>query len=238
MRFLNKYKIHEYFESGTKKLPLRVLKLKRPKWAGIKRKLKFKKFIWIDGVKTRILAKFSDPIKNEVSAYRKVYASKLFRLEFQSKRYLKSLYDSSIKWESNRRQGFRKEYLCSKLIKPLFYIDTFLWYLNFFPSSWTARQVISSGYILVNEKPIKLNYIIKEGDIIQINLPEKFEYFNRYQIIRKKFKKNRFFFPFLEYDYYTNTFIVLKDLKHFSRNDLILLLNQNQKSKFDIDFNF
>ena len=40
MRFLTKYKIHEHKISATGKLPLRVLKFKRPKWKKIKEKLK------------------------------------------------------------------------------------------------------------------------------------------------------------------------------------------------------
>jgi len=49
MRFLNKYKIHEHFASGVRKLPIKALKFKKPKWAKIRNK--FLKYLGIKYLK-------------------------------------------------------------------------------------------------------------------------------------------------------------------------------------------
>lgn len=231
MRFLNKYKLHENFASGSKKLPLRVLKFKRPKWANIKRKLKDRNVFWKFGKKRfKKRPHFINLLK--VRLQKKFYFNKVFSKKFQTRKYISSLYDNSIKFSNDKKHTFRKTLISSILVKPLFRIDILLWYLKFFVSSWSARQFISSGHVYINSKRIKLNYIIKKGDVITFDLPESIESINAYVEIKSKFLKSRNFLPFLEYDYYTNTFIVLKNWNEVSENDLALLFNDNKKVKY------
>lgn len=230
MRFLNKYKIHENFAASSEKLPLRVLKFKRPKWAKIKNKLKIRKFIWVFGKRLRKKPRFLNLLKIRVK--KKLYCNKLFNIKLQNRKYLTSLFDSSVKIHRDKKQTLRRNVICSILVKPMFRIDLFLWYLKFFTSSWAARHVINSGFVCVNNKRTKLNYFIKAGDVISFDFPVSIESSNRYKIIKSKFLKNRFFLPFLEYDYYTNTFVVLKNWNDLSKNDLSLLFKNNKKVKY------
>jgi hypothetical protein len=74
-----------------------------------------------------------------------------------------------------------------------------------------SRQCINRGSVFVNNKIGQSNYFLKKGDILSFKIPTDLYKLNRYKIITKKFFNIRHFFPFIEYDYYTNSFIVLKN---------------------------
>lgn len=220
MRFLNKYKIHGNFASASKKLPLRIVKFNRPKWAKIKNKVvRIKKQPFVNVLINKL------PFKS-ISRVKKYYKVKL-----QTKKYISSLFDNTINFKKNSSFKLKKDLICAYLVKPLFRIDILLWYLNYFSSSFESRQNINSKKVLVNEETIKANYFIKKGDIISLNFRLSFEKSHTYNSIKKKYVPNKMFFSFLEYDYYTNTIIVLKDLKDLTIEDLRLLIEESMKVK-------
>jgi len=232
MRFLNKYKIHENFASGSLKLPFRVFKFKRPKWAKVKIKLKksLRKFEWILGKRQKKRIPFPNLLNVRIP--RILYCNKIFSKKLQTRKYLASIYDNSCRYKIDKKQKSRRKVISSVLVKPLYRIDLFLWYLKIFSSSWEARQVINNKKIYVNSKCVKLNHQIKMGDIISFNFSQSDEDKNAYVLLKKKFMRTKKSFPFLEYDYYTNTFIVLKDWIHFSKNDFSLMFRENKNVKY------
>jgi len=220
MRFLNKYKLHGNFASASKKLPLRIVKFNRPKWAKIKNKVvRFKKQPFVNVLINKL------PFKS-ISRVKKYYKVKL-----QTKKYIASLFDNTINLKKSVNLKLKKDLICAYLVKPLFRIDILLWYLNYFSSSFESRQNINNKKVFVNKESIKANYFIKKGDIISLNFKLSFEKNHTYNSIKKKYVPNKMFFSFLEYDYYTNTIIVLKDLKDLTIEDLRLLIEESMKVK-------
>lgn len=235
MRFLNKYKLHEHFASASKKLPTRVSKFKKSKWASIKKKLWIRKWTWnlarTRRKKYKTPGKFTDFFKVHIPR-RKYYLRNAFRIKLQTKKYFLSLYDNSIKIRLNSKIKYKRELLCFHSTKSLFRIDILLWYLKFFTSSVEARLFLNSKNVLVNNKAVKSNYFIKKGDVISLaHFSEFLELKNSYRNLKAKYKKSRSFFPFLEYDYYTNTLIVVKNWHELSYNDLTLIITENKKIK-------
>lgn len=233
MRFLNKYKLHEHFASSSRKLPLRVKKFKKSKWTDIQKKFRVRKFSFNSRKKNRKIFKtigtFTNFFKVHVSR-RKYYLRNAYRLKQHAKKYILSLYDNSIKIRLNSKIKYKRELLCYHFTKSLFRIDILLWYLNFFTSSAEARLFLNSNNVLVNNKVVKSNYYIKAGDVISLkHFSEFLEDKNTYMNIKAKYKKSRNFFPFLEYDYYTNTFIAIKNWNDLSYNDLTLMITENKK---------
>lgn len=233
MRFLNKYKLHEHFASASRKLPLRINKFKRTKWTVIKRKFWVRKWVWnlarTRKKKYKGAGKFTNFFKVHVSK-QKYYLRNSFKIKLQTKKYILSLYDNSIKIRLNHKIKYKRDLLCFHFTRSLFRIDILLWYLKVFTSSVEARLFLNSKNVFVNNKPVKSNYYIKKGDVISLeSFSELIEKRNSYRNIKAKYKKSRNFFPFLEFDYYTNTFVVLKDWQELSYNDLTLIITENKK---------
>ena len=97
-------------------------------------------------------------------------------------------------------------------------LDLLLYNLNFFASIYQARQSIKNGLVLINNKPfLSENTVLAKGDIVCLlddknNLP---------QMIKKELR-----FSFLEIDYYTQTFIILKNLNNINYQDIVYNFNE------------
>jgi ribosomal protein S4 len=230
MRFLNKYKLHENFASGLRKLPLRILKFKRPKWASIKKKFKIKRFVWKFNKRIWKKPRFINLLK--IGIKKKFYMNKVFSIKLQTKKYISSLYDNSVKVTWDNKEKFRKNSICNVIAKPMYRVDILLWYLNFFSSAAASKQFINSKKAFVNNKVVGSNYILQQGDMLSFDLPDCIQSVNSYRTIKSKFSKNRHFFPYLEYDYYSNTFLVLKNWNQLTENDLTLMFKENRKVKY------
>ncbi len=230
MRFLNKYKLHENFVSGLRKLPLRVLKFKRPKWASIKKKLRIKRFVWKFNKKVWQRPRFVNLLK--ICIKKKFYMNKVFSIKLQTKKYVSSLYDNTVKATWDNKEKFRKNSICNIIAKPMYRMDIILWYLNFFSSASAAKHFLNSKKALVNNKPVGSNYILKQGDVLSFDLPDCIQTINSYKKIKSKFLKSRHLFPYLEYDYYSNTFFVLKSWNQLTQNDLTLMFKENRTIKY------
>lgn len=112
------------------------------------------------------------------------------------------------------------------LIRPEFRIDIFLWRLNFFSSCYEARSFIHNKEIKLNESVIShANYFLKCGDVISFN-SKKFYTKSKFKLFLNKRISNFKLFTFLEIDYYTNTFFILKDFRHLTRQDLFSFIRK------------
>jgi ribosomal protein S4 len=91
--------------------------------------------------------------------------------------------------------------------------------LNFFASSYQAREAVNNKQIWVNNKNVAGNYYLKKGDVISLNTQ-----FLLSAILFNKSLHN-FFLTFVEIDYYTKTIVVVKDLNELSLEDLYIVIS-------------
>ena len=103
-----------------------------------------------------------------------------------------------------QKQNKSKRHLfLSGLILAEFRISIFLSRIQIFNSAYEASQALKNKQVLVNGKKISKNYLLKKGDIISIlKFPTNSKSF---------FSYSKRLSPFYEYDYYTNTFVILFD---------------------------
>jgi len=155
-----------------------------------------------------------------------------FADQLKHKLKLAGLFDHSIKFQKKVIKSLFNvnAYV---LLRPLYRIDILLWYLKYYSSTYEAKQNIDNRKILVNNKSVKANYYVKEGDIISLNFTSLLEKNNTYLNIKQKFtkNKNRRLCSFLEYDKYTNTIIVLKDVKYLTSDDYALFITEASQLK-------
>jgi len=216
MRFYRKYKDYCKIFYFFKKFPkLRLLKFKRSKWKKLqilltKRKFKKRRFINILHIKLRY------------KRWEKLKAS--YAKALQLKRAVFKLFDNAVslsffkKFSLQKTCFNKKNLIINSLIYPLYQLDILLWKLNFFKSVFQAGQEINNKNILVNNKKISNNFLVKKGDIVTFS-----------NIFDEKLtiKTCEFLYPFIEIDYITKTVIILKDFSELSKEDLQLLAIEN-----------
>lgn len=173
--------------------------------------------------------KFSRTIKGSVSFFSKFYQRSFSKGFFKNatifKRYFESLlgYPISVKPKHSSIINFRLAGLQYYFFRHWLKIDVLLWYLSLFSSVYEARQSINNNEILVNDKCVKGNYYLSKNDIISVNLKKNLKGRNSYRNIKNKYLTDKIVFPFLEFDYFTNTFIVLKNYSELTMEDMLWL---------------
>jgi ribosomal protein S4 len=235
MRKINKYKIYKVSGVCLKKFPLRILKFRRPKWNNLQKLLKTnliasrsfkqnKSFFGKKKIKSSLINSFL--IKTDLKRWARIKS--YYKTGFKYKNVLQNIFDCSIKFnffkKKSKNLSLKKDYILNYLVYPNFRMDILLWNLNFFSSSFQARQVINNHDILLNGKKVKANVFVTKGDIITFKNTtlEGFEY-NK---IVERISKDKKFLTFVEIDYYTKTIIILKDYKELSLEDLYLLVTE------------
>lgn len=115
---------------------------------------------------------------------------------------------------SNKLTGKDKIDFIKKLLKFEFRIDILLYRLRFFNSCREARSFLNRGVITVNSKPVKGNYYLQSGDIINtlVSLPFKKNL--------SSLKKNFLLRNYLEVDYYTNTIVILRSFNQIYKSEI------------------
>jgi ribosomal protein S4 len=116
------------------------------------------------------------------------------------------------------------------LLKPEFRLDILLWRLNFFESSYQARQAINEKKVKVNQKRVAGNFFLSKGDIISFSHSFNFKNLDISEKINKNTQSDTVF-SFVEVDYYSNTVVVIKNLKDLTTDDFHLLLNETYNIK-------
>lgn len=141
------------------------------------------------------------------------------------------MFDNSVLIKSFKNVKLRKDLISLYFVKPLYRVDILIWYLNYFASSFEAKQCINSKIILINGKSVKSNYHLKKGDIISFKKFENFKQINNMLKISQKYLDNNMYFSFLEVDYYSNIIIVIKNFDEIMEEDLQLLVEKNVNIK-------
>jgi ribosomal protein S4 len=216
MRLYSKYKIFAKTNTFTKKFPIRILKFRRPKWSRLQKlallsKQRSNSFV------TQLF------IKNSIKSWDKI------RQHYKEGVVLKNsvyrLFDSAVSYSwfkkklIKNKQLNKTSFLVNGLIQPMFRIDILLVNLNFFATSYQAKQALNSHKIKVNGQTVTGNYLVKKGDIIfykSLDIPFFF----------KRNLLNELFFSFVEIDAYTKTVVVIKDYEDLSTDDFNLLLTE------------
>ncbi len=157
-----------------------------------------------------------------------VYNSKNFRnilyLRNRVHQYFDGVFSNSFfKKEFENKSSFL-DFIRYSFIKPEFRLDIILWRLNFFSSPYSARIAILKNQILVNGLPCKFSYFLKEGDIVELN-----SLINLKSLMSLKFIKFPLY-PFIEIDYYTNSFVILQDFNQFNVQSFPCVIRQPFKA--------
>jgi ribosomal protein S4 len=222
MRFLNKYKkIATLDRFIYPQLALRVLKFRRPKWK------KFQKQVLNSKKSTPV---FINPfiLKNSFKQWEKV--KNYYKSGLQFKKKLMVWFDDAanikiIKKQVLKNQKSNKDILLSTFLKSEFRVDILLWRLNFFPSSYSARQSLNEGSILLNGKPTLSNTLLKKGDILSFRLTKSPSSFSLKDTFSSIYTKQSFC-SFVEVDFYTKTLVVIKDLNDLTLDDFSLIITE------------
>lgn len=238
MRLRSKYKIYTQSSATLIKYPQRILNFRRSKWKKLQNKLlRSQQSLFYTAAKKKRAKQssslFFDNFLNKVpyKFWQKLRGH--YKKGLQIKNNIRKLFDDNVHHQffkksiSLKKTQSLKNIILLSLVKPLFKIDILLWSLNFYASSYQARQAANNKQILVNNKNINGNYYIKKGDIINIDSLSLLS-----NILFKKSLHN-FFLTFVEVDYYTKTVIVVKDLNELSFEDLyIVVLHYFDLKKF------
>lgn len=221
MKKINKYK---YISDHKKrlKLSLRILKFKRPKWNRLKKyvfktlksKTRFKRRI-----KRKRTFRLINPYKQKVQiGWQKIRKSYKNWIVF--KRTLLLLSGNNPRRRSNlvnlkeiNKYSRKNLYL----FKRIYFLNSFAQYINISSSNENARKLIESRLLYVNNKTSN-SKLMKKGDIVSFL---DFDY-NFYRL-KKKYINLEGVTSFFEYDYYSQSFAILKDLNEISQKDGIFI---------------
>jgi len=273
MRFNNKYKILAELKFVDFKIPLRILKFRRPKWHKIQEKI-LKKFFntkqnfvkksliskdkkknlryFLSKTKKVLLQKRlfkKKRIKRRKSLFKNsmvVQKKKNFWCKIKNaykeglilkKKIINCFFDNSISIAffktPHRKMSSTFKFFKSCLIKPEVRLDILLFRLNFFSSSFQARQSLNEGEILLNGQMAKGNCFLKKGDIISFFSKKSNTLFDLKKIINKQ-SLSYSFCPFVEIDFYTKTIVIFKSIDEFTNVDFNFLFPnyfENKKIK-------
>lgn len=220
MRLNNKYKLYNQLGIIPENFHNRILKFKRPKWK------KLQKTLSNQGLSSAKLILNNFCVKNSYKVWDKTKS--YYKQGVKNRNILYNHFDRSIAiGELNKALKLSKslnnrDIILSTLFKPEFRLDILLWRLNFFNSSFQARQAINNGVVLVNNKKVTGNFFVKKGYIITFK-----DNFNikTLDILKNSnfFSNNKNVITFVEIDYYTNSVIVTKDINEIGLEDIYLL---------------
>jgi ribosomal protein S4 len=223
MRLSNRYKTFAKPNNFIFDFPERISRFKRSKW-----KLLQKKILKSSTKKVRRETSFT--LKAPLHSWEKIKTAYKTGLTFKTA--IMSSFDHSITIPLLKKAVFTrtnrsiKDLLIQSLIKPHFRIDILLTSMEFFKTSFQARQFINEGNVLLNFKKVKGNVFVQKGDVIVFNTErsDTFLYLNPFLQNKTKFTK---FYSFVEYDLYTKTIVIVKNLKELTEEDIFLLLPQS-----------
>ena len=157
-------------------------------------------------------------------------STKLLSLGDTNKKKAMVLFDdavsiSSIKKEINKSTKVNRDIFLAGFLKPEYRADILLWRLNFFSSSFSARQSINEGEVLLNGKTFVSNITLKKGDILMFNSKKVCSSFSLESFLKRQ-SVQRTFSTFVEIDFYTKTLVIVKDLEDLTSDDFNLLFTE------------
>lgn len=221
MRTINKYKkIPKLDRFSYPQFPLRILRFQRPKW---------KKFQKSALTSQKSDCTFVNPSTLKLSYKQWDKVQNYYKAGIQIKRKILALFDDSVKVtrvkkELSKKTKLNNSIFLSTLVKPEFRLDILLWRLCLFSSSFSARQSINNKQITVNHKFVAGNFYLKKGDIISFD-PESFLKINLPSIFSRIYTQQKYC-TFVEIDVYSQTLVVVKDLKDLTSDDFNFFVNE------------
>ena len=239
MRLRSKYKIYTQSSATLIKYPQRIFNFRRSKWSKLQAKLLRSQSCLFYSAKKKKQLKHHTSVSFFNNFLNKVpykFWQKLrthYKKGLQIKNNIRKLFDDNVKHKffkkvlTSKKNRSLKNIILLSLVKPLFKLDVLLWNLNFYASSYQARQAINNKQISVNSKNVAGNYYLKKGDVIVLD--------PTFLISTILFNKSlhNFFLTFIEIDYYTNTVVVIKNLNELSLEDLyVVILHYFDLKKF------
>jgi ribosomal protein S4 len=211
MRKQKRYKIYQLINTNLKKLPLKVLSFHRPKW------IKLKKLFSVFTRKPRLLN--LQIIKNSFKVWGRV--KKHHKLLVSSRKSLSCIFDGAVRLNKIfSKKKISKLKIIDCFLKLYFRVDILLNLLNLFSTSYQAREFINNNNVLVNKKFVRSNYFLRRGDLVEFN--KMYLKTTSFKNIVKRFSECVRINNFLEVDYYSESFIVIKDFDSFDKDDLSL----------------
>lgn len=219
MKISAKFKLLSKLNRVSYKVPLRVLKFKRPKWSRIQKNL-------ISSSQRPHLLLNVETIKNTLKKWDKIRG--YYKKKVSAKLLVSHIYNNSVNVNSLYKKAYslksRTDLIRHYLIAPLFRVDLVLYNLNFFASSAQACQFINSRAVLVNGCTINRNRYLKRGDLVTFDNNYVFSkdlpvYFNKHAL-------NTAALPFVEFDIYTQSLIIVKNVEDLSTEDFFLICNE------------
>lgn len=208
MKQINKYKHLNRFK-GKIRVSNRLLKFKRPKW-NIAKKILFKTF-----AQSKLLQIYK---QNVLPGWEKT--KKSFKNRINLGRYLLTLNNNNRRKKSEiLRTKFtnKNDKINTIFFKRFFELDFFLYSVYLTSSVNESRKAVESKKIFKNDVNSNLKKNLKKGDLI-ISRNNNFEFIK----IKEKFNFNEGLNSFYEYDYYTQSFIVLKNFKEVNKKDIYI----------------
>lgn len=116
------------------------------------------------------------------------------------------------------------DYCFHNLVKPYYRVDILLWKLNLFWSVHQARQSIKFGEVYVNGLVIKSNTFLKKGDVISFSETSSFSSpISQPAVLKRIFCFTKPVLTFVEIDYYSKLFVIVKGLSELNHNDFSIL---------------
>lgn len=208
MKQINKYKHLNRFK-GRIRVSNRLLKFKRPKW-NIAKKTLFKTF-----AQSKLQQIYN---QNVLPGWEKT--KKSFKNRINLGRYLLTLNNNNRRKKSEiLRTKFtnKNDKINTIFFKRFFELDFFLYSVYLTSSVNESRKAVESKKIFKNDVNSNLKKNLKKGDLI-ISRNNNFEFIK----IKEKFNFNEGLNSFYEYDYYTQSFIVLKNFKEVNKKDIYI----------------
>lgn len=198
--------------------PNKILQFKRTKWANLKKNIKKnlkRRFFFnykLNSAKTLRWDKKKSLYKNRL----------LIRRRFNQN--LDSVLNKKFLINKNKSQKMNMLYnsfFNHSILKFEFALCVFLFKLNFYTSIYKAKNEILNGNVLVNGRHADYKYFLKMGDVIFLKqIPN-------YSKNIKETTKMSIYASFIEADFYTNSFVVVKSLKDLSISDVALALGRH-----------
>jgi len=219
MRTLSKY--NSFFKIGAffKKFPLKILKFKRPKWDAFKKKVN----INLQQKKITSNAQSFFKLKKVFKSW--VKKKKILQNAKVTKKVISCLFNNGIKhkniYKNVKGNNNRLSLTINFIFKQLYRIDILLYQLSVCRSHYQSKQLIYSKKVYLNNvllmSPKKF---LKQGDIITFKNVE-LGIFNT-KLISNKYSKSIDIISFLEFEPYTNSFIIIKRAEALSFQDINL----------------
>lgn len=228
MRRICKYKNYSKSRLLLKRFPTRLFKFKKTKWKRVqvlcKRSTLFSskkglsRFRIKQGVKKTTVFNIS---KIRLKQNRWSRVKNAFRNFLEKKRFFYNFFDGN-KFPGDSFFYKKRDFMLYNLIQKSFTLHILLWNVFFFNSTFKAKQVSQSGFILVNNKVVKNSVVLRSGDVITV-LDLKKENFS-FKNVCLSFSKTKTLVGYIEVDLYTKNLIVIKDIKTLGVEDFYILI--------------